>query len=195
MSDLTLEQQTATVIQRGFGGFTFDAIFEEDHTVEMEVTDSPVETGVSVTDHAFMKPYKVKLTVGVTNHQLRPYDGGFGLGDERIQNAFRKLTDLMLTREPFDLQTGLKLYTSMICTYLRVIQNASASSSLVFECDIREIVIVNTEVVTYPPRQKGAATNQASKKKASGEKQSKEVEAPKQKTSLAKGLKNALGRP
>lgn len=193
MSDLTLEQQTATVIQRGFGGFTFDAIFEEDHTIEMEVTDYPVETGVSVTDHAFMKPYKVRMTLGVTNHQLAPYDGGFGLADVRITNAFRKLTDLMLTREPFDLQTGLKLYNNMLCTYLHVIQNASSANALVFECDLREIVIVNTEIVTYPPRKKGTTTNQASKKKDAGEKQSKEVEPPKQKTSLAKGLKNVLG--
>lgn len=179
------------VILRGFGGFTFDAIFEEEHNLELEVTDYPVETGVSLTDHSYMKPNKVTMTVGVTNHQLVPYDDGFGLYDGRINNAYRRLQLLMRSREPFDVQTGLQLYNNMICTNLSVTQNAGSANAVMFKAELREIVIVNTEVVTYPPRKKGKAANQAGKKKDSGEKQSAEVD-DKKKGSVLKKLSGAL---
>lgn len=181
-----------SIIPRSMGGLTFDAVFEEDHTLELEVTDNPVEVGVSITDHAFMKPYKLRLTAGVTNTPLTPKDDGFGTGDQRTREAFKKLEALMRTREPFDVQTGLRLYKNMICLSVNTSQAAESANALVFTADLREIIIVQTQAVTYPPRKTGKAANQAGKKKDSGEKQAKEAEAPK-KQSLAKKLGSVLG--
>lgn len=189
---MNTEDTAVAIIPRGFGGLVFDAIFEEAHSSELEVTDNPVETGVSITDHAYVKPYLVRITAGVTNTQLRPQDDGFGLYDVRIKNAFQKLKDLQKGREPFDVQTGLCLYKNMVCTSVRTVQDAANSNALVFEVELREIIIVNTQLVTYPPRKAGKAANQAGKKKESGEKQGTEV-PPAKKASLAKRLGGALG--
>ena len=53
------------------GSFVFDAVFEETHEADLEVTDNPVETGVVVSDHAFMKPLRVKISAGVSDTPLK----------------------------------------------------------------------------------------------------------------------------
>jgi len=184
--------ETVSIITRGFGGLTFDAVFEEDHTLELEVTDNPVETGVSITDHAYMKPYKVKITAGVSDTPLVERGDGYGAGYGRAKEAFAQLEALMRTREPFDVQTGLKLYQNMLCTSINTTQDSGTSNALIFTADLREIIIVQTQAVTYPPRAKGKAANQAGKKKTQGEKQAKEETSAPKKQSLSKRLAGAL---
>lgn len=181
------------IIPRSMGGLSFDAVFEEDHTLELEVTDNPVEVGVSITDHAYMKPYKLRLMAGVTNTPLVVKDDGFGEGDQRTREAFKKLEALMRTREPFDVQTGLRLYKNMICTSVNTTQSAESANVLIFTAELREIIIVYTQAVKYPPRQSGKAANQGGKKKEHGERQSKEAtgDNPKRQ-SLAKRLGSVL---
>ena len=53
-------------IVRNVGGLIFDATFSEQHKVELEVTDNPVERGAPVTDHARMKPVSVTIKAGVS---------------------------------------------------------------------------------------------------------------------------------
>ena len=182
-----------TIIPRGFGGLVFDAVFEEDHTLELEVTDNPVETGVSITDHAYMKPYKVRITAGVTNTPLAVKNDGYGDGEGRTVAAFKALETLMRTREPFDVQTGLKLYENMLCVSVNTTQDVASANVMVFTAELREIIIVQTQAVTYPPRSSGKAANQAGKKKTQGEKQAKEETATTKKQSLAKRLSGAFG--
>lgn len=182
--------QSITVI-RGFNGFTFDAVFEVTHDLELEVTDNPVETGVSITDHAYMKPYKVTMQVGVSNNQMHVTNDAFGLGDQRTKTALRELRKMMQRREPFTVLTGLDIYYNMLALSIQVVENAESANSAIFNVTLREIIIVDTQTVTYPPRKKGKAANQAKKKTEQGEKQGKEPEAPK-KASLAKRITGVL---
>lgn len=183
------------VIPRNVAGFVFDATFEEVHTSELEITEFPVEAGASVTDHAYVKPYKLKMTVGVSNTPLREValDDAFGpAGDNRIRVAFQKLQELQARREPFQIFTGLKLYSNMLPAVITTPQDKDTAHALVFQIEFREIIIVYTQIVEYPPRKSGKANNNASKKKEKGEQQGKEVEGPKKQSGL-KRLVGALG--
>jgi hypothetical protein len=170
--------QPTTLIQRSIGGLTFDAVVSESHTVTTEITDNPVESGVSITDHAYMKPYKVVIEAGVTNTPLHEPTDNYGTGDARVANAYAALLQLQATREPFDVQTGLLLYNNMLIQELTVIQDKDTSNVLAFSATLREIVIVYTETVKYPPRKAGATKNQAGKKKESGQKQGTDQTSP-----------------
>lgn len=187
-------KQPVSVITRGFGGLTFDAVFQEDHTSELEVTDNPVETGVSVTDHAYMKPLSVKISAGVTNTPMRSLPGDpYGLvGDNRAQKAFELLQLLQAKAEPIDAVTGLRIYRNMIVKSITTSQNKDTANSLVFTAELREVIIANTQVVTYPPRKAGSAHEQGSKTKENGEKQGQEPGPPKRK-SIAKSLVKLMG--
>jgi hypothetical protein len=195
MSLLSLLTGRVAII-RSVSGFVFDAVFEEDHTAELEVTDNPVETGVVVSDHAYMKPLRVKIKAGVSDAVLNPITRFFGAdqfsgGTSRSKRAFDLLCELQKSAEPFDVQTGLKLYRNMVCTSIRTSQDSSTSSALIFEAELREVIIVTTEAVSYPPRSKA---RQAQKPKDGGEKQGKEVESADKKQSLIKTISGVFGK-
>jgi len=192
MSEALNQQQVAII--RSMGGLVFDAVFEETHEADMEVTDNPVETGVVVSDHAFMKPLRVMLSAGVSDTPLAVVtDDPFASDAGRSRRAFELLTELQKRAEPFDLQTGLKLYENMVCTSIRTSQDKDSSGALLFTAELREVIIVYTQVVTYPPRKPGATKRQAGPKKDKGEQQGKEVAEKPKKQSLSKKLADAIG--
>lgn len=191
MSD-ALSQQPVAII-RAMGGLVFDAVFEETHEAELEVTDNPVETGVVVSDHAFMKPLKVTLSAGVSDTPLEiGADDPFASDAGRSRRAYELLTELQKRAEPFDLQTGLRLYSNMICTSVRTSQDKDSSEALLFTAELREVLIVYTQVVKYPPRKAGATRRQAGAKKIKGEQQGTEVTEKPKKQSFGAALRDAL---
>lgn len=192
MSEALNQQQVAII--RSMGGLVFDAVFEETHEADLEVTDNPVETGVVVSDHAFMKPLRVKISAGVSDTPLAAVtDDPFASDAGRSRRAFELLTELQRRAEPFDLQTGLKLYENMVCTSIRTSQDKDSSGALLFTAELREVIIVYTQVVQYPPRKAGATKRQAGPKKDKGEQQGKEVTEKPKKQSLSKKLADAIG--
>lgn len=191
MSEALNQQQVAII--RSMGGLVFDAVFEETHEADLEVTDNPVETGVVVSDHAFMKPLRVKISAGVSDTPLAAVaDDPFASDAGRSRRAFELLTELQKRAEPFDLQTGLKLYENMVCTSIRTSQDKDSSGALLFTAELREVIIVYTQVVTYPPRKPGATKRQAGPKKDKGEQQGKEVTNSAEKKSFIKKGADAL---
>lgn len=180
-------------IIRSMGGLVFDAVFEETHESELEVTDNPVETGVVVSDHAYMKPLRLTLSAGVSDTPLYvPADDPFQSDAGRSKRAYEVLTELQARAEPFDVQTGLKLYKNMVCCAVRTSQDKDTSGALVFTAEIREVIIVYTQAVKYPPRKAGATKRQAGAKKDKGEQQGSEVSDKPKKQSLAAKLKTAI---
>lgn len=191
MSEELNQQQVAII--RSMGGLVFDAVFEETHEAELEVTDNPVETGVVVSDHAYMKPLKLTLSAGVSDTPLVSVENDVFASDSgRSKKAYKLLTDLQKMAEPFSVLTGLKLYENMICTSVRTSQDKDSSGALMFSATLREVIIVYTQVVQYPPRKKGATKRQASANKDKGEQQGKEVTNPAEKKSLIKKAADAL---
>ncbi|HUH47842.1 MAG TPA: hypothetical protein VLZ54_11860 [Arenibacter sp.] len=175
------------------GSLTFDAVFEEAHESELVVTDNPVETGVLVSDHAYMAPLKLIISAGVSDTPLRgpdspiPNDPFASDSAGRAQKAFDLLSELQKLAEPFEVQTGLKLYRNMVCTTIRTLQDKDTSGAFLFTATLREIIITYTQVVNYPPRKPGPTQRQASAKKTRGEQQSVPVEE-KRKSALVKLL-------
>jgi hypothetical protein len=141
-----------------------------------------------------MKPLRVKISAGVSDPPLAVVtDDPFASDAGRARRAFELLTELQKRAEPFDLQTGLKLYENMVCTSIRTSQDKDSSGALLFTAELREVIIVYTQVVTYPPRKPGATKRQAGPKKDKGEQQGKEVAEKPKKQSLSKKLADAIG--
>ena len=179
-------------IVRSMGGLVFDAVFEEVHDHELEVTENPVETGVLVADHAYKEPIRLTITAGVSNAGAGRVGDQFGNSASRTTAAFEALLDLQKSREPFDVQTGLGLYGNMICTGIRTAQDKDTSGALIFTAELREVIIVKTATVRYPPRKDAKTKQQGDKKKEKGEQQGKPVDGDKkaEKKSIAKTLKD-----
>ncbi len=153
---------SVTVFRRFFGGQdaaawsrTFDVVEVEETALETEVTDNPVETGVSIADHAFDKPVKLTITAAVSD--LPPpgkgQDAFAAVGTSRSLAAYAWLDQVRRAHEPFSVQTGLAMFPSMIITSLRTKQDKDTSRVLKFTVELREIVYVFTQTVIYPAKQ------------------------------------------
>lgn len=186
-------------IFRSIGDLVFDATFSEAHTSELEVTDNPTETGVLISDHAFMKPLKLTITAGVSSVLLPSGNPAYGDGDERPTTAYELLCDLQREAEPFDVQTGLRVYENMVCLSINTQQDKDSAGIFYFVASLREVIIVDTETVSYPPRKAGPTQEQAGKTKEKGEKQGKDeakAVAPKKASllsSIGSAFKGATG--
>jgi hypothetical protein len=185
---------TEVSILRHMGGLTFDAVFKESHTAELEVTDNPVEGGVTVSDHAYMKPLMLTITAGVSDTPLAvKEDDLFASDSGRSKRAFELICDLQRLAEPFAVQTGLKLYENIVCTRITADQDKDSSNALLFTAELREVIIVSTETVRYPPRKPGATARQASKTVERGTQQGKQPESETTKKQNRSFLRNIVG--
>lgn len=199
-------KQRAFFISHGEGAsptvISFDAVIRESHSSELTVTENPVETGVVISDHAFMVPLKLDIEAAVGDIWLHatydpfrddnpidsfdPFRGGnvadlapvspnladpFATSTSRSEVAFALLQQIQRSADPFTVQTGLRLYQNMLMTTLSADQDKDLSGFLLFHASLREVIIVNTQTVVYPPRKPGKHARQAAKSVTAGEKQ------------------------
>jgi hypothetical protein len=168
----------------------FDLVESEEHESTTEVTDDPIDTGAVVSDHAFDNPDTLNLQLVVSDYSMRdrglfPTNDPFASLASRSATAWAILKALKASKEPFDVQTGLELYSNMVITRLSARQDKDSVGWLDVSVSLRQVVITTTEDVRYPPRKAGKTTRQASATKAAGTKKTEEVtEKQKAKTIL-----------
>ena len=135
----------------------FDAVVEEVHETELKITDNPVETGVAVSDHAYMDPVRITMTVSVSNDMLHDVPGSTWDEAQRASDAFAELQKLQQSAVPFDVQTGLLLYHNMVVRRLSTPQDKDTSRILLLQAELRQVIFANTRVADVPA---SGSTNQ-----------------------------------
>ena len=58
---------TTMIVSPTYGRFIFDAVFSTDHSANATVTQHPVQSGASISDHAYMEPDEVSVEIGMTD--------------------------------------------------------------------------------------------------------------------------------
>jgi hypothetical protein len=171
--------QHAFILGGGQANIALDIVEAEEHSSDLEVTDNPVETGVVVSDHAFMKPYELSIRGVVSDTPLHGYDPQTGqlLQDRfystkgtRSASAWSILRDLQRSAQPISYQSGLELHENLVIVNLSVDHDVSTANGLPIRMRLREVIRRSTKTVTYPPRATGKPHRQASKKVDGGEK-------------------------
>ena len=153
-----------SAVNRSIGGIEIDATISETHGSSIVVTSNPVEFGADINDHRIIQPKTLSIVGRVSDNVLgiEAFTTFFGGSSSRSKGAWQDLITLQETGEPFDVQTGLKLYTSMVLENLTSTQNAKTANVLDFSATIRELRIVATELTTFPPEslEEGATREQ-----------------------------------
>lgn len=148
--------------RRRIGDFDAYLCIDESGSDDLEITQHPVQQGAAITDHAYVKPAQLAIRA-----QFTEADSGMPL-----EELYRKLLELQASREPFEVVTGKRLYKNMLFKSLSVTTDQYTSNVLSITAQLQEIIIVNVETVSVPPRQRQAqpgrtgATERAGQKKA-----------------------------
>ena len=194
-------------------GFEIDAVVTEDRTSECEVTDHPVEKGVSITDHARVKPKVISMECVVSDTPVGALADRRGLALE--DEVERELADqgvlsdyvasdearafvekLLVARKPVLVSTewkrtdgslGYKAYDNMMIQTIGETIDSDTGDSFKFTVTLKQITYVTNNRTTVR-----VAVPRAKKKNDKGNKGNKDAKAvPEKNTSWAKDAKDA----
>jgi hypothetical protein len=173
----------------------FDSVIKESHHFEIAITENPVETGVSMADHAYAKPDTLQMEVSVSDtplemdssgtpaYQLATTWTGAGSGNiRRSVNAWAYLVEKAKSFAVFDVVTGLKTYINMMIASGDVEQTKDSAGVMRAKLQLRQVQFATTASVIYPPRGNKAKKHQAAPKNDAGKKDASEPDANKKKS-------------
>ncbi|MBQ8201474.1 MAG: hypothetical protein IJZ74_06885 [Clostridia bacterium] len=160
MSSLTM------IVSPSYGRFTFDAVFRTDHMANVTVTQHPVQTGASISDHAYAEPDEVTLEIGMS-------DAVTYAGTNHSVNAYSQLRAIMAKREPVTLITRLQSYKNMVITSMSAPDDYTTMNALKATIYFRQIEMVSVSTITVQQKVTASSstpTNTSSNGSGSGAK-------------------------
>lgn len=155
-----------------------DATLQEKPTSTIESTDHPVEEGFDISDHVHIKPKELSIEGIVSDSPITikaalvgnvagasSAIGGIGgtiatgaiasLGGallnkskNRVQDSLSVLLDMQNKKQLMTVVTGLQVYENMILQNFNPIRDTSTGGALRFSANLKEIRIVQSEVIT-----------------------------------------------
>lgn len=137
------------------------------HDFSNSVTEHPVETGVSFSDHVQLKNNRFSVSGIFGQYGLNDYQADtLTRGSERIQQAYKFLRRLRDERLTFTLVSKYETYSDCVVESLTIPVNAEGSNSLYFDMSVVQIRKATTESVSLVVNPK--SVTDAKKDAASG---------------------------
>lgn len=149
-----------TVLVQSLGGMIFTAVLRADHTQKLTLTEHPVQTGASITDHAYLEPAEVILEVGESDCEL---------GDGGSARVFGQLLAMQAEREPLEVVTRLKTYENMLIESIETSDDYTTQGALKATVTLREIIMADAAIVQVSGRAKKSADRHKTDKTNRGE--------------------------
>lgn len=139
---------------RSIGGVIPDVTIEEHHTDTITLTDHPIETGASITDHAYVNPSELTMRCAWSNSNSivdSIVSGSLLSGSISSANdLYRQLLALQSSRVPFDVVTGKRTYSNMLIKSLAVTTDKDSENALIVTAVLRQVIIVQTSTASVP---------------------------------------------
>lgn len=167
------------------GGLVFDAVIKTDHTSKVTATSHPVESGASISDHAFVEPAEISIEVAVSDSEINK--GTFGSGNRSLK-AFSELMKLQKSRQLLTVVTRFRTYRNMLILSVSVPDDYTVMNAFKASLMLREIPIVSTSRVSVTAR----STSGSGQSQKSGSTNAGTVQASSPKQSVLKQASSAL---
>jgi hypothetical protein len=129
-------------------GVEFDALLDEDRTLEADAPDYPVEDGFSVSDTIILKPQLLSMTLYVTDTPVTwsKSHGGQGWTEGVIQ----QLEGLYFEKKPVEIVTSDKTYKNMAIQSISISKSTDVGYARQIMIDFREIRVTSSKTTTIP---------------------------------------------
>jgi hypothetical protein len=133
------------------GSFFFDAYLSMEHTSKLHITEFPVMTGASISDHSYLEARQLTIEVGMSDVAKDIVPGQFSGSWSRSVKA---------NRIPIQVLTRLQLYKNMMIESLSVPDDNKTLYGLRASVSFKEILVATTQTVKISTRpQATEATN------------------------------------
>jgi hypothetical protein len=171
VSARTFPNVLALPVSGKIGDIEIETTIEETHSDALQITEHPVESGASITDHSFKKPSEVVLKCGWSNSSLKALVGAIGgllsgatmlsstfvsgsnTKSDYVGGIYSQLLKMQQSRQPISISTSIRQYDNMLIIGLQVTRDQKSANVLMVQATCREIVIVSTQSKTLPPKE------------------------------------------
>jgi hypothetical protein len=127
---------------RAINDIIADVTVKEAGVDKLTITKHPVEYGASITDHAFVEPAELTLSIGFSDSGN--YDG-------YVSDAYQALLALQATRQPFTVYTGKRVYQNMLISNIAQTTDQETEYTLNIVVSLQVILFVSLSTSTLPP--------------------------------------------
>lgn len=152
------KQNNRAIMAAGQTTLVAEAVVEERHSDEMQITDHPTEFGATISDHTFKLPATVILTYGwsesptglasATLSAVQSVLSGTGsidqfFGTGKVNQIYAQLVAFQTQRTVVAINTGRRSYPSMLLKSLTVVTDKDTENALMIRAEFREINFVS----------------------------------------------------
>lgn len=132
--------------------FFFDAVFREDHDTELVATQHPVQDGAAICDHAYLKPSRVTLEIGMSDAMDSFVSGQYSDNKSKSISAYQKFREIQKLCVPIQLTTRLFSYSNMLIATIRTTDDRSTRFALKAFITFQQIIpaVISTKTVSVP---------------------------------------------
>lgn len=174
------------------GTIEVDILVEQEHKLESEVTEHPVEDGFPVADHVIRKPLKVSMVVGITLSPVTWLDR-LGAEPDKIESALAKFEEIYKNAQPITIMTPTNVWDNMVMTSAAFPRNIENKNLIRIPCEFTQIRKVTVKTADIPEGIVAADTaNKAGETEKSGGAATQTESSAPVRQSTAKALKESL---
>lgn len=160
------EIQTTAYFNTQIGDYVFDAYFSIQHDTNLTITESPVQMGANISDHAYMEPKTLTFDIGMSDVMKSIVAGQFTDGQSRSVSAYNTLRTLQEQRIPIQVTTRLGVYQNMLIETISAPDDKTTFYGLRATVTMREILVVAVETVKISARPQTSQTTNNGDQKA-----------------------------
>ncbi len=140
--------------KRLIGSIAVQVIISEETTDVLTITRQPVQTGASITDHAYKEPTQLSMRIlqqdnDLVSGILSTFSGN------GLAAIYQEFLDLQDKRQPFNVITPKRVYKNMLIASLRMNTDKQTENILSLECGLQQINLVTIGVATISPLNQG----------------------------------------
>lgn len=126
--------------------YVFDAVISSEHEQELVLTSNPVQTGASLTDHAYLLPARVTCDIRMSDSMQSYVMGQFSGDVSRSVAAYQQLLQIQRSRTLFGLSTRLRSYSNMAIVSVRASETAETRYGGKFSVTFQEVLLATVEL-------------------------------------------------
>jgi hypothetical protein len=164
-----VDEIVTTYFSTAQGNYVFDAYFSINHESNLTITEHPIQTGASISDHAYMEAQQVTFEIGMSDvmqdisaTSVATFNG---TSSSRSVNAYKILRKLQADRIPINATTRLGTYNNMLIETISAPDDNKTLYGLKATVVLKEIFVVSVTTVKISERpHKSESTNEGDQK-------------------------------
>lgn len=133
--------------------YAFDAEIQIEHQQQLRKTEHPVQTGASITDHAYLEPARLILDVGMSDAMDAYFVPSTWTGAQsKSVAAYQTVLALQFARVPLTITTRLRTYLNMLIENPVANETHKTAHGLRMRIEFGQIFLASISVVTASAR-------------------------------------------